>query len=407
MVEIHFDINKFDLYNPPSDLVQNSYEYYSLLRTNNPVHKNPDGSFIVTSYDALVEIYRNHNLWSSDKKKEFKPKFGNSSLYEHHTTSVVFIDQPDHTRIRKIFQHAFTPRALSHIESNVEKLVESYITEFKEKKIIDFVSEFSFKLPVDVVCDMLGVPNEDRTLIRDWARLILGALEPTLTDEEFKKGCDAVSNFKGYLKDQVSMRKKNPELNRDGEIISTLIEAQSSGVELSEVELLHQCIFMLNAGHETSTNMLSHGIHEFINNKDELNSLRENQNYISSAVEEILRYQPPIQVNNRFNKKATILSGVKIPQESSVHMIIAAANRDPNQFSKPNKFLISRHPNKHLSFGLGIHVCAGNTLARIEGKVAFLKLINAFRDFNLISKPKLANRIRFREIEKLELELTT
>ena len=158
-------------------------------------------------------------------------------------------------------------------------------------------------------------------LIRDWARLILGALEPTLTDEAFKKGCDAVSNFKSYLKDQVSMRKRNPELNRDGEIISTLIEAQSSGIELSEIELLHQCIFMLNAGHETSTNMLSHGIHEFIYNKDQLNLLRENQNYISSAVEEILRYQPPIQVNNRINKETTLLGGRKIPKGSSVHML--------------------------------------------------------------------------------------
>ena len=257
MKNYDFDINKFDLYNPPNDLVENSYHYYSLLRKNNPIHKNPDGSFIVTSYDALVEIYRNNSLWSSDKKNEFKPKFGNSSLYEHHTTSVVFIDQPDHTRIRKIFQHAFTPRALAHIESNVEKLVKNYISELKEKKVIEFVSDFSFRLPVDVVCDMLGVPKEDRTLIRDWARLILGALEPTLTDEQFKKGCDAVSNFKNYLKDQVALRKRRPELNRDGEIISTLIEAQASGIELSEVELLHQCIFMLNAGHETSTNMLS------------------------------------------------------------------------------------------------------------------------------------------------------
>ena len=404
MENYDFDINKFDLYNPPNDLVENSYHYYSLLRKNNPIHKNPDGSFIVTSYDALVEIYRNNNLWSSDKKKEFKPKFGNSSLYEHHTTSVVFIDQPDHTRIRKIFQHAFTPRALTHIESNVEKLVKNYISELKEKKVIEFVSDFSFRLPVDVVCDMLGVPKEDRTLIRDWARLILGALEPTLTDEQFKKGCDAVSNFKTYLKDQVALRKRRPELNRDGEIISTLIEAQSSGIELSEVELLHQCIFMLNAGHETSTNMLSHGIHEFINNKDELKSLRDNENYIGSAVEEILRFQPPIQVNNRTNKKGTSLGNVKIPEGSSVHMIIAAANRDPNQFNYPNKFKISRQPNRHLSFGLGIHICAGNTLARIEGKVAFLSLIRAFKDFNLIKKPKLANRIRFREIEKLEIE---
>ena len=127
------DINKFDLYNPPEDLVEKAYLYYSQLRENNPIHENSDGSFIVTSYETLVHIYKNHQLWSSDKKEEFKPKFGNSLLYEHHTTSVVFTDQPDHTRIRKIFQHAFTPRALAHIENNVEQLVQSYIDEMKEK----------------------------------------------------------------------------------------------------------------------------------------------------------------------------------------------------------------------------------------------------------------------------------
>ena len=185
MINRNFQINDFDWYNPPSDLVENSNYYYSLLRKNNPIHKNPDGSYIITSYNELVEIYRNHNLWSSDKKQEFKPKFGNSALYEHHTKSVVFIDQPDHTRIRKIFQHAFTPKALAYIENNVQNLVKSYIDEFKDKKNIEFVSDFSFRLPVDVVCDILGVPKKDRALIRDWARLILGALEPTLTEQEF------------------------------------------------------------------------------------------------------------------------------------------------------------------------------------------------------------------------------
>ena len=183
----------------------------------------------------------------------------------------------------------------------------------KEKKDIEFVRDFSFRLPVDVVCDILGVPKQDRKLIRDWARLILGALEPTLSEEQFKSGCSAVLNFKNYLKDQVNLRKKNPHLSRDGEIISTLIDAQSSGIELSEVELLHQCIFMLNAGHETSTNMLSHGMCEFINNKDQLDLLRNDETLISSAIEEILRYHPPIQVNNRRNKEDRFLENKKIP----------------------------------------------------------------------------------------------
>ena len=214
-----YDISEFDLYNLPEDFIDNSYEYYNALREKDPVHQNPDGSFIVTSHKDLVDIYRNHDVWSSDKKEEFKPKFGNSSLFEHHTTSVVFTDPPDHTRIRKIFQHAFKPKALTNIENDINKLVGEYINEIPEKNTFNFVSDFSFRLPVDVVCNVLGVPKNDRGLIRDWAREILGALEPTLTEDQFKSGCDAVNSFKAYLDEQVALRKKNPKLNKEGEVL--------------------------------------------------------------------------------------------------------------------------------------------------------------------------------------------
>ena len=400
------EINEFDLYNLPEDFIDNSYEYYNALREKDPVYLNPDGSYIVTSHKDLVDIYRNHDVWSSDKKAEFKPKFGNSPLFEHHTSSVVFTDPPAHTRIRKIFQHAFTPKALINIENDINKLVGEYVNEIMEKNTFNFVSDFSFRLPVDVVCNVLGVPKTDRSLIRDWAREILGALEPTLTENQFKNGCDAVNSFKDYLSEQVDFRKKNPQLNREGEVLSTLIDAKNAGIRLSTTELLHQCIFMLNAGHETSTNMLSHGINELIKNKDEFRLLRKDLSQVNTAVEEVLRFQPPIQINNRRSKKHTVIGNKTIPKGTSVHMIIPGGNRDPKQFDEPDKFKISRKPNRHLSFGLGIHICAGNSLARIEGRVAFGKIISEFRDINLVSVPKLAKRIRFREILELPLEFT-
>ena len=399
------NINEFDLYNPPKDFISNCYQYYNLLREKNPIHRNPDGSYIITSHKDICEVYRNANIWSSDKKDEFWPKFGDSSLFEHHTNSVVFIDPPDHSRIRRIFQHAFTPKALKFLENDIDNLVENYLDEMQEKRIIDFVSDFAFKLPVDVVCNVLGVPKKDRTLIRDWARQILGALEPTLSDQQFKDGCDAVDKFKSYLKDEISFRRRFPKRNKEEEIMSSLINAEKSGIALSEVELLHQCIFMLNAGHETSTNMLSHGLNEFIENKNELWRIKKNINLIGTAVEEILRFQPPIQINNRRNKVESTLGGIKIPGGTSVHMILPAANRDPKEFVDPEIFNIARKPNRHLSFGLGIHICAGNSLARLEGKIAFRKIVLRFSDINLISKAKIANRLRFREIEELKVEL--
>ena len=397
-------IESFDLYNPPSDFINNVYKYYNLLREKSPIHKNSDGSYILTRYKDLVGVYRNFKVWSSDKRTEFGAKFGSSPLFEHHTTSVVFVDPPDHTRIRKIFQQAFTPKSILSLERNINKLVDSYLVMMHEKKKFDFVSDFSFRLPVDVVCSVLGVPSEDRHLIRDWAHKILGALEPKLTHKQFNEGSSAVINFKQYLKDQIKFRKTHKDINKANEVLSLLIEAE--GLELSETELLHQCIFMLNAGHETSTNMLSHGLNELINHKDQYKLLQKEPGRIDTAIDEILRFQPPIQINNRRCLEKTKLGDVVVPEGTSVHMIIAGANRDPLQFFKPETFDISRSPNRHLSFGLGIHICAGINLARVEAKVAFQSLMSSFREINLLKKPKVANRIRFREIKEMQIEIS-
>jgi len=398
-------IESFDLYNPPSDFINNVYKYYNLLREKSPIHKNSDGSYILTRYKDLVGVYRNFKVWSSDKRSEFGAKFGSSPLFEHHTTSVVFVDPPDHTRIRKIFQQAFTPKSILSLERNINKLVDSYLVIMHEKKKFDFVSDFSFRLPVDVVCSVLGVPSEDRHLIRDWAHKILGALEPKLTNKQLDEGSSAVINFKQYLKDQIKFRKTHKHINKANEVLSLLIEAE--GLELSETELLHQCIFMLNAGHETSTNMLSHGLNELINHRDQYKSLQKEPGRIDTAIDEILRFQPPIQINNRRCLEKTKLGDVVVPEGTSVHMIIAGANRDPLQFFKPETFDISRSPNRHLSFGLGIHICAGINLARVEAKVAFQSLMSSFREINLLKKPKVANRIRFREIKEMQIEISS
>ena len=399
------NIESFDLYNPPTDFIDNVYKYYKLLREKSPIHRNPDGSYVLTTYKDLVNVYRNFKIWSSDKKTEFGAKFGASPLFEHHTTSVVFVDPPDHTRIRKIFQQAFTPKSIRGLEKDIIKLVDSYLITMHEKKKFDFVSDFSFRLPVDVVCSVLGIPSEDRGLIRDWAHKILGALEPKLTPKQLDEGSTAVVNFKQYLKDQIRFRKNHKDINKAHEILSLLIEAE--GLELSETELLHQCIFMLNAGHETSTNMLSHGLNELINHGDQFELLQKEPQRIDTAIDEILRFQPPIQINNRRCLETTMLEDVTIPEGTPVHMIIAGANRDPSQFFEPEIFDISRSPNRHLSFGLGIHICAGINLARLEAKVAFLRLMSSFKEINLLKKPNIAKRIRFREIKEMQVEVSS
>lgn len=395
----------FDIMNLPADFVPEAYRYFAELRETSPVHPNSDGSYLLTRYDDMVEVYRNPDVWSSDKQADFKPKFRDSPLYEHHTTSLVFRDPPDHTRIRKLFQHAFTRKALMALEPRIEALTDGYLDELEDQGQMEVVSAFSFKLPVEVVCDMLGVPTSDRELIRDWALLILGALEPKISPAQFEAGCTAVDEFKAYLRAQIARRRANPAVKREGEILTDLMDAEEDGERLTEIELLHQCIFMLNAGHETSTNMLSHGIHEFLRNPEQIPRLFARRSNAESAVDEVLRYQAPIQINNRRALSDTTIGGTPIPAGTTVHMMLGAANRDPAQFPDPDRFDIARRPNRHLAFGLGIHICAGNSLARMEGKIAFTKLFQRFPTLKLEAPAKLASRVRFREVEHLLVSL--
>ncbi|MBT4046246.1 MAG: cytochrome P450 [Rhodospirillaceae bacterium] len=399
------DVSDFDLMDLPADYVPNAHSYFAALRQASPIHRNRDGSYILTRYDDLVTAYRDPRVWSSDKKAAFGPKFGTSPLFEHHTTSLVFVDPPDHTRIRKLFQSAFTRKSLAALEPRIHALVDGYLDELADGGEMEFVSGFSFRLPVEIVCDMLGVPTSDRLLIREWALSILGALEPVMTDQQFQDGCAAVDNFKAYLRDRVKERKANPDGGRDGEILTALIEAEEEGEKLTEIELLHQCIFLLNAGHETSTNMISHGAHEMLRHPGEIEKLRADATLIDSMVEEVLRFQAPIQINNRRALHDTKLSGTAIPAGSVVHLMIGAANLDPAQFPDPECFDITRRPNRHLSFGLGIHICAGNALARMEAKIAFAKLFQRFPNLRLVAPAALSDRIRFREVTELKVAI--
>ena len=396
----------FDLQNVSEDYLVDPYRVLAELRAQSPVHKNTDGTFVLTCYADIVQTYRDPMIWSSDKRATFKPKFGNTPLFEHHTNSIVFIDPPDHTRIRRLFQSAFTRKALAAFVPRITSLVDEYLNRLEDQGQMEVVEEFSFRLPIEVVCDLLGVPRQDREFIRGWANAILTALEPTLVQKQLDDGNQAVVDFKQYLGDLIAYRRAHPHDAQDTEVLTILADAEADGKRLTEIELLHQCIFMLNAGHETSTNMITHGIHEMLLNPDQIDLLSENPDLIEPMVEEVLRYQAPIQINNRRANSDQILSGVTIPADTTVHMMINAANRDPAQFSNPDRFDITRRPNRHLSFGLGVHICAGNALARVEAQIAFQRLFRRFPKLALTIPAVIAPRLRFREVSALHVSVT-
>ena len=397
---------RFDLQNVSEEYLADPYRVLAELGADSPVHKNSDGTIVLTCYADIVQTYRDPLIWSSDKKSVFKTKFGNTPLFEHHTNSIVFIDPPDHTRIRNLFQSAFTRKALAAFVPRITGLVDEYLDRFEDQGKMEVVEEFSFRLPIEVVCDLLGVPRQDRELIRGWANSILTALEPTLVQKQLDDGNQAVVDFKQYLRDLIAYKRAHPDDAHDTEVLTILADAEADGKRLTEIELLHQCIFMLNAGHETSTNMISHGIHEMLLNPDQIDLLSKSPDLIEPMVEEVLRYQAPIQINNRQAKSDQILSGVTIPADTTVHMMINAANRDPSQFPNPDRFDISRRPNRHLSFGLGVHICAGNALARVEAQIAFQRLFQRFPKLGLTSPAVIAPRLRFREVSSLHVCLT-
>ena len=396
----------FDLQNVSEDYLVDPYRVLAELRAQSPVHKNTDGTFVLTCYADIVQTYRDPMIWSSDKRATFKPKFGNTPLFEHHTNSIVFIDPPDHTRIRRLFQSAFTRKALAAFVPRITSLVDEYLNRLEDQGQMEVVEEFSFCLPIEVVCDLLGVPRQDREFIRGWANAILTALEPTLVQKQLDDGNQAVVDFKQYLRDLIAYRRAHPHDAQDTEVLTILADAEADGKRLTEIELLHQCIFMLNAGHETSTNMITHGIHEMLLNPDQIGLLSEHPDLIEPMVEEVLRYQAPIQINNRRANSDQILSGVTIPADTTVHMMLNAANRDPAQFSNPDRFDITRRPNRHLSFGLGVHICAGNALARVEAQIAFQRLFRRFPKLALTIPAVIAPRLRFREVSALHVSVT-
>ncbi len=389
----------FNLASLDRAFLDDPYPTYRALREHGPVHCMPDGSFFLTRYDDLVEVYRDAKTWSSDKKLQFKPNFGDSLLYEHHTTSLVFNDPPIHTRVRKLLSPSFTPRTLRALQPRIETLVDRLLDAAQEHGTVDLIEDFAAAIPVQLIGDLLGIPRNERGPLRNWSLKILGALEPVLSKEQFDGGASAVSDFKDYLRDLVARRHKEGA-QESGEILSTLIDASdlagSGGDRLSELELLHNCIFLLNAGHETTTNLIGNSVDLLLRNPDAWRDLAAHPEAIETAVEEFLRMESSNQLGNRRAAIETRIGGVTMPPGTYVHLCIGAANRDPAQFPEPDRLDIRRNPNRHLAFGFGIHTCAGNSLARMEAQVAIGKLVARFKNIRRAGEPVRGGRARFR-----------
>src|SRR5436305_13798385 len=272
----------FDIENLTPEFVANPYPTYRALREHAPVKRLPNGSYFLTRYDDLVGIYKSTKLFSSDKKKEFLPKYGDSLLYEHHTTSLVFNDPPAHTLVRRRIMGALSPRAIAEMEPYPVGLVDPLLDRMAEKREVELIGDFASAIPVEVIGNLLDVPHDERGPLRDWSLAILGALEPVITEAQFARGNNAVREFLDYLETLVERRRAKPG-NPEREVLTKLIEGEDNGERLSANELLHNCIFLLNAGHETTTNLIGNGLVALSENPGQKKLLIANPSLIKTA----------------------------------------------------------------------------------------------------------------------------
>lgn len=398
-------VASFDLRHLTDDFYQDPYPTYRALRSQHPVYALPDGGFIVTSHRLAREVYRDTARFSSDKKTQFESVFGaESPLFEHHTTALVFRDPPLHTQVRRAIGNALSQRMIEVMRGSLENIVDRLLDDLADRGEADLIRDFAGAIPVEMIGDLLGVPADERGPLRAWSLAILRPLEVDVTPAQCQAGNQAVSDFIEYLRTLIERTKHNN--HKQDDILSRLLSWRHKGQGLTPTELYHQCIFLLNAGHETTTNLIGNGIELLVRYPDQRQRLLDRPALISSATEEILRFESSNQLGNRTTLEAVTLGNQTMAQNTIVTLCIGAANRDPEVFPEPDRFDITRSPNPHLAFGAGIHTCAGLHVARLEGQVALGALFKRFPGLALTTPPMRDRRARFRGFLGLNAQLS-
>ncbi|MFN0185916.1 MAG: cytochrome P450, partial [Aquabacterium sp.] len=280
----------FTLADAGDAFIDDPYPTYDALRSHSPVHPSGPGQWLLTRHDDVSAVYREPTA-SSDKKAEFGPKLGvGSPIYEHHTTSLVFSDPPLHTRVRRLILGAVNQRAIARMEPGLLRLVDDLIERLRGLSEPDLIAHFAAEIPVEVIGNLLDVPHAERAPLREWSLAILSALEPVPGPQRLARANVAVDDFCAYLRTLVARRRAQPG-DPAVDVLTRLIQGETDGERLSERELLHNCIFLLNAGHETTTNLIGNGVHALLTQREQYERLVAEPALLPTAVEELLRFE--------------------------------------------------------------------------------------------------------------------
>ena len=382
------------------------YSTYRRLREEDPVHQSLIGAYILSRFDDCLALLRDPRS-SSDARNSlfFEEAVRQGTIPEGDPIlsggrPFLFLDPPDHTRLRGLVSKAFTPRVVEGLRPRIQEVVDDLLTAAAAKGEIEVIEDLAYPLPVRIISEMLGVPAEDHERFKGWSQELARSLDPDFTSdaEVLKRRLQVVQDFRAYFLDLFEQRRRSP---RD-DLLTALVEAEEAGDKLSEDELVTTCILLLVAGHETTVNLIGNGALALLRHPDQLARFRDDPSVTRSGVEELLRYDPPVQMTIRTMLEDYEVGGVTVGKGQQVVALIGSANRDPRQFADPESLDVGRSDNRHIAFGFGIHFCLGAPLARAEGQLALKTLVTRFEGLELATdSPPYKQNLVLRGLESL------
>ena len=374
--------------------VADPYPVYRALRDADPYHlSEATGEFVISRYEDVDQILRDWRRFSNER--------GSDRIQTPETdTSILQRDPADHTRLRALVSRAFTPRRIASMEHHIRETAHALLDEVAGRDEFDLMSNLAALLPTVVIAEMIGIPTSDREQFKAWSDAFIRISDRTSAPDEVERGLTAAKALYEYFAGQVERRRHAPA----DDLISQLITAREEQDQLSEHEMILTLTLLLLAGNETTTNLLSNGLKALLEHPEQLQTLRDHPEMIDKAIEELLRYDSPVQLDPRLTTKEVVLGGKSLVPGQPVTLVIGGANRDPERFSAPETLDITREDAGNISFGRGIHFCLGAPLARLEGKIAFECMFERFDDIQFGSrKPEYRPNLALRGLKHFDI----
>jgi len=363
----------------------NPYPIYATLREAAAVLKTPFGGWMVTRYEVVDRVLRSSAFRTPRGYRDaddpagpprFDPK---TALSLHRRHWLLFQSGEAHTRLRKLIMKVFTPRAVRALAPRIEALVEELLTPALERGSMEMISDLAYPLPATVICELLGIPAADRDRNRVWAAVTALTIDPMCTDAQIKAAEVAMQEWDAYIRELLAERRRHP----GDALLDAMLAVEEDGTSLTEDEVAANATFLFLAGHETTTNLIGNGLYALLCAPEQLARLRAEPGLVDNAIEELLRFDSPVQFAPRVALETTELESVTLEKEMPIMIALGAANHDPRRYDRPDDLDVARADPRPLSFGGGAHYCVGAALARLEAKHAFAALISRTRSIEL------------------------